>query len=630
MEEALQEYLERLKLAFPTFIRFGEDDNALTSEERTYKLELVDLFHQHIEASLQSLPVEETSQTRIGEELVQLFTRKLMSTGRPQNLVGWRYWGPLTKLTSTGKAAFAQLTADLLYGHGECGERIDRFVPSLKELLADSLGISGWAAMSRSVTSFLLMLSDPSTHVIIKTQEFKRALKAFSGNNLPNRALTGQDYLQVQDFLGKLRDVMQRNGLSPRDMIDVQTLIWVGDPYTYDTYVKKDTNQCCWALGANWDGEDISQTFVAEGRWENGYTDRYLDKVRSVRSGDRVALKAVYKRKHNLPFNNYGQTVSCMDIKASGTVLDNPGDGQNLKVQWDDDFEPTTIYRNTYWTAIDRIEDKRVAQWICDAAPQPLDELEAIYLNRSLKNEQTTKEVTPGDRSATPEVEFDDLVVSEPVNRIFFGPPGCGKTYRLTNDLIPKYRGPDGARYRFVTFHPSMSYEEFVEGLRPVTDESTKELKYEVKPGIFREICELASNNQTQRYALFIDEINRANIAKVLGELITLIEVDKRVHPENPARGLRQSWTTPSKTASCPMTCRRQCERSRALATKRWAPSLSCCWQRLGLIGARHPTTSMLLCQPPRPSKPLTLHRLLIKTTGGMTKRVSATSRTTP
>ena len=528
MQEALSEYLGRLKSAFPEFRRFGNGDELLSAEERAYKLELVGLFHDHLEAALKSLPPDETSQTRIGSELVDLFTRKL-SHGEPQNLVGWRYWGPLTKLTATGKATFARLAAELLCGEGVLATRIDRFVPGLRDLLVDSIGESGWAAMSRSVTSFLLMLSDPSDHVIIKTREFKRALKTFLGSNLRNRALTGEDYLQIQNFLRTLYDDLKAAGLSPRDLIDVQTLIWVGDP----NYSQANTDRKFWTLGATWAGEDMTPKFVAEGRWENGYTDQYLDKVKSVQVGDRVAIKVLYTRKHDLPFNNHDQTVSCMNVKAVGTVIDNPGDGRNLKIKWDEDFEPATIYLYTFWTTIDRIDNKRIIPWIFDASPQPLRELESIYLQRSLEKKTAPPEIKTDDTGAV-----ENAVVGDPVNLIFFGPPGCGKTYRLQNDLMKKYRGPDGKRYRLVTFHPSMSYEEFIEGLRPIPDELTKELKYEVKPGIFREICKLAQDNPGQRYALFIDEINRANIAKVFGELITLIEPDKRVDIRDSDRGL--------------------------------------------------------------------------------------------
>lgn len=83
-------------------------------------------------------------------------------------------------------------------------------------------------------------------------------------------------------------------------------------------------------------------------------------------------------------------------------------------------------------------------------------------------------------------------------------------------------------RYEFVTFHQAFSYEEFVEGLRPEVDEDSGEVAYKVVPGVFRRLCQLAQNDPNNRYAIFIDEINRGNIAKIFGELITLIEIDKR------------------------------------------------------------------------------------------------------
>ncbi len=119
---------------------------------------------------------------------------------------------------------------------------------------------------------------------------------------------------------------------------------------------------------------------------------------------------------------------------------------------------------------------------------------------------------------------------------IFYGPPGTGKTYvaeRLAKHLIG---GGDGFS-ELVQFHPSYSYEEFIQGIRPITN-ADGHLSYRLVPGRFLEFCRRAEQCQGT-CVLIIDEINRANLSRVFGELMYLLEYRDRCIPLAGGRTLR-------------------------------------------------------------------------------------------
>jgi DNA replication protein DnaC len=201
------------------------------------------------------------------------------------------------------------------------------------------------------------------------------------------------------------------------------------------------------------------------------------------------------------------------------------------------------------------------------------------------KHRAIVKEVAVEETSINTETAINFTPM--PLNQILYGPPGTGKTYNSINLALSIIEGKSEAelsledrislkaRYQyyvdsgqilFTTFHQSMSYEDFVEGIKPRFDESdngNKQLIYEVESGLFKIACAHAAYNsylelhpseelptgtelvsqfnsgvfqkaignpdmKGKPVVLIIDEINRGNVSAIFGELITLIEESKR------------------------------------------------------------------------------------------------------
>ncbi|WP_453934418.1 AAA family ATPase [Acidovorax temperans] len=313
-----------------------------------------------------------------------------------------------------------------------------------------------------------------------------------------------------------------------------------------------------WFVGAMWDEGDQTQRFMLEGIWQNGYEDKFTDQVQAMREGDRIAIKASFSRKHDLPFDNRGQVVSVMRIKAIGTVTRNHGDGRTVDVVWDTAFAPRDWFFYTYRSTITRarVEDevlaRRLVAFAFEGAPQDYAFFMAqpYWRERFLANDdgltdgtaeaEGTEEDTAPSTSASygvadivaegcfvPEADLQAMLQrwQSKKNLILQGPPGTGKTWlakRLAKALIDS-KSPSDEQLRVVQFHPALSYEDFVRGYRPGGDG-----KLTLTDGVFLQVVEAARFQPDVDHVLIIEEINRGNPAQVLGEILTLIESSKR------------------------------------------------------------------------------------------------------
>ena len=311
----------------------------------------------------------------------------------------------------------------------------------------------------------------------------------------------------------------------------------------YDS--SSDDNSSFWFVGAKWNETDMTETFVNNGYWENGYNDRYIGKVNSIKVGDKIAIKAAYTRQSNLPFDPRGNDVACMSIKAIGEVTKNHNNGKRVDVKWQV-VSPIKewhffTYRQTIWEV--KPADGWMHQALIDFTFNNASQDITRFRNEPFWAERFGDEFD-NDSEPIDEIEYplytkddflldvyitakkyDDIValLDRKQNIILQGAPGVGKSFMAKRLAYSIMGVKDERKIEMIQFHQNYSYEDFIEGFRPNESGGFRLMK-----GIFRDFCERAQNDKSNKYFFIIDEINRGNLSKVMGELMFLLENDKR------------------------------------------------------------------------------------------------------
>lgn len=316
-----------------------------------------------------------------------------------------------------------------------------------------------------------------------------------------------------------------------------------------EPYRTEDINY--WLVGAYRDDQDPAdqtERFLEEGIWENGYINRFIADVLAMQVGDKIAIKSASTQRKGLPFDNKNKTVSRMTIKAIGTIVANRNDGRIVEVEWEQNFKEkdwffytnrSTLWhlrvdkeykllelslklRDFVWYGKEQDYDWWLKTWgISDATEMP-DDKDAELISRPFSIEDI---VASGVfLTETELVQIRDRLHSKKA-MILQGAPGVGKTFLARKLAYALMKEVDLNRLEMVQFHQSYSYDDFVRGYRPLAGKAGS---FGLQNGVFYNFCQKASHDPDREYVFIIDEINRGNLSQIFGELLMLVEADKR------------------------------------------------------------------------------------------------------
>jgi 5-methylcytosine-specific restriction protein B len=405
-----------------------------------------------------------------------------------------------------------------------------------RELLEKPWGFASWldgidSAPGRMLRHSLLFLLFPGEFETCFRNDKARILDQLSADDVPDGSVDiDKALLEVR------RNLEVRSGSAEVDFHKAPYVEFWNKSEAQSWRQKRFPSGRVWMMNGTVDGEEVWQSIVADGIATIGWGE--LGDLRRTR--EEIQRDLVSRGEGEIPsmrslflweFANRMEIGDTIIATSKGALLlgwgevvgdyrhDREGDRLSThtrRVNWFKSSEPIELFNG--FVAVKRLTDfSQYPEWIRLAIWQMGDPLEQGAGPYTLADGLTDLFIEPN--------RFDRLLESIRArkNLILQGPPGTGKTFiarRLAYCLLGR---KDDSVIELVQFHQSYAYEDFVEGYRPNASGG-----FELKRGTFRRFCELAQSNPDVPHVFIIDEINRGNISRVFGELLMLIEEDKR------------------------------------------------------------------------------------------------------